>query len=377
MAGSYELWLTDDEGVRLADADGHTFLDGFLELRASRIVNGIGHFSLLLPPTFNNNLLRPDNMVQVWRAPEGGRRTLWRVYFIRKWRFLTTDAEYIVVEGPDCNDLLRRRIAAHFAASPQAEKIDYADDMMKELVTEAIADGTNPPPTAGTRVWANLSVAVDLGDGPTLTKGMAWRYLLKGSGSGVLPDIAQAAKEAGAEVFFDIVPDVVTSSSITFQFRTYTGQPGMDVSDRVVFDQRAGNMTNPQLEYDYSNEVNYVYAGGRGEDSSRIIEQAYDEARYGVSIWNRCEGFADARNEDQTYAVREVGRALLWDGRPRRRFSAVPVDTKGTRFGRDWDFGYKVCAQYRNVKFDSIVRAVSLQVRKQEEKISARLDYED
>jgi hypothetical protein len=298
---------------------------------------------------------------------------------IRKWRYETVGGEETLrVGGPCVNDLLRRRIVAAYAGSAEAGKSDAADDMMKQVVTESMADGVDPTPSAGTRVWADLSVAADLGLGPSLTKAFAFRRLLESSGAGVLPDIAKAAREAGTEVWFDVVPDVVTSNSINFQFRTYTGQPGMDVSDRVVFDQERGNLESAFLEYDHCQEVNYVYAAGQGQGAARNVQQAYSSTRFGSSQWNRCEGFADARNQTPNSGVREAGRALLREGRPRRRFGGTPLDTRGTRFGRDWDHGYKVRARYRGREFDSIVRAVVVSVNERgEEKIQARLDWED
>jgi hypothetical protein len=368
---SYEIWLTDDFGVRLAQ------ITTFSSLAATRTVNAIGWLDLVLPPSFDTSLIKPDRMIQVWRAPRGGVLSLWRVYFIRRKRWQTTGGdETLIVSGPDSNDLLRRRIVAAYSGSAQAKKIDVADDMIKEYVTESLLDNAEPTPDAGTRVWADLSIAADLGDGPTLTKSANFGRLLQPSGGGLLADLSKASFEAG-EVFFDVVPNSVSSSSIDFQFRTYTGQPGMDVSDRVVFDQQRGNLADPFLEYDYSEEVNYVYAGGQGDEDARNIQQVYDADRYNVSQWNRCEAFADARQQTTDDGVREVGRARLMEGRPKRRAGGTPLDSEGTRFGIDWDVGYKVREVYRDEEFDAIVRSVVLTVTPGGEAINARLEYEE
>lgn len=368
MAGAYELYLTTDTGQRL------TLLDNVVWFSATRLANGIGSFSMSLPQSFDTNLLTPDRMVQVWRAPEGGRLSLWRVYFVRKWRFMTQDSrQVLLIWGRDGNDLLRRRIVAAFTDEAQSEKTDFADDMMKEVVTESLADGVAPVPDAGTRAWAGLSVQADLGAGPTLTRSFAWQRL-----SRLMPAIGQAAREAGTEVFFDVVPAIVGSDSISFQFRTYTGQPGVDRTGLgVVFDQERGNLKNPYLEFDYTNEVNYVYSGGQGQESEREVQQVYDAARYNASQWNRCEGFINASSQALPDAVREMGRSAVEAGRPRRRFGAEPVDTEGTRFGRDWDHGDKVRARYRGYEFDTIIRVTNVTVRDGRETVTARLEYED
>ncbi len=372
MSGFYELWLTNDSGLRLAQ------LDTALGLTASRADDKVAWFSLNVPSSFDINLIKPDNMFQVWRAPLGGRLGLWQVYFLRKWTFSTQGSkETIVLEGPDVKDLLRRRIVAAYAASAQARKTAMAaDDMMKEVVTESLADGVDPVPSAGTRVWANLSVGADVSLGPSITKSFPFDYLLTPSGNGVLTVLAKAAREAGTEVWYDIVPNVVSSNSITFKFITYINQPGQDVSDRVVFSQDRGNLQEPSLTYDYSEEENYIYAAGQGEETSRNVQQVYDTTRYGASIWNRCEGFADARNQNSDNGVREAGRSQLEEGRPKISFTANLIDTEGTRFGRDWDYGYKVKTKYKNIEFSSIIRAVTISVDSKGEKISARAEYE-
>lgn len=380
MAGHYEAWLTTDAGLRIADRGDRTILGNFLWLSAARVTNAIGHFRMRLPISFDTRLIKSDRIVQIWRAPSGSRLSLWRPYFIRGWRYETLgNKETIVIYGPDVNDLLRRRIVAAHTSSSQASKTDYADDMMKEIVTEALADGIDPTPDAGTRVWDNLNVQSDLGLGPTLTKEFAWGRLLSISGSGVLPGIARAAREAGTEVFFDIVPNAVSSTSITFEFRTYIDQPGRDVTDLgVMFDRDLGSLKNPFLEHSYEDEENYIYAIGRGAQVSRETQQIYDSDRYSTSIWARCEGIADARDQSVDNGVREAGRSVLEGGRPRRTFGGTPVDTAGSRFGVDWKFGYKVKAYYREEGFDAIVRAVTINVdNRGNETVQARLEYRE
>jgi hypothetical protein len=375
--GAYELWLTDDYGSRITDRRGETVLDNVLWLSATRTVNGIGSFTLQLPPSFDTDLIQPDRMVQVWRAPEGGRLGLWRVYFVRRWRYETMgSSEHFTLYGPDVNDVLRRRIVVGFAGSTEAVKDDYADDMMKEFVTESMSDVVAPVPTSGTRAWADLAVAGDLSGGPTLSFDVPFKQLLTPSGGGVLGDIAKAADAEGTPVYFDIVPNTVTGDSINFIFRTYTGQPGMDMTARTVFDQERANLENPFLEYDYTNEVNYVYALGRGAEDNIRWQQPADIPRYSISQWNRCEGTTEAQQQDSDNAVREAGRTALADGLPLRRAGGKPLDVEGTRFGVDWDHGWKVRERYRGAEFDAIIWTTTISVnRKGEEMVRARMEY--
>ena len=372
MSGKYEVWLTDDVGVRIQ------LLDDFTGGSFTKEVNAISPFTLNLKSTFDTRLIQLDRMVQVWRAPAGARLSLWQAYFIRNWRWATPGGRALrVFGGADPNDLLRRRIVAAYAGQPQSAKVDFADDMMKEMVTESIADGVPPVPAAGTRVIA-LNVQADVSAGPTLSRSMAWQRLLLTSGGGAIGGTARAALEAGTEVFFDVVPINVTSSSIEFEFRTYTGQPGIDrTGTGFVFDQDRGNMTDPSRTLDGAEEANYIYAGGKGAELARTIEQVSDAARYSVSAWARCEAFADARNTDVVNAIREEGRERLEQGRPIERFSAIPVDTEGSRFGVDWDFGDRVPAKYLGEEFETIIRATTIVLDSRgKESIRARLDVD-
>ena len=370
--GEYEVWFTTDEGVRLLPLQPTYF-------NAARQVNRVGYFTMGLPITFDISMLKRDYMIQVWRQPSGGRLGLWRVYFLRGWRMEHVGSqERLTIWGPDSNDLLRRRIVAYYAGETESTFTSTeADDLMKDLVTDALTD-SNPAADAGERDFdGDLTVAGDLTDGPQLDKGCAWKPLLTDAGGGVLPALADASKVAGTSVFFDVVADSVSPTSITFQFRTYTTQPGQDVTSKVVFSQEDKNLLDPYLEYDYGDELTYVYAGGQGEEDEREIQQVYDADRYGASKWNRCEGFADARDQEAANAVREAGRAKLNEHRGIVRAGGVPVDTAGTRFGLHWNHGDLVRMRYRNQEFDAIVRATVLRMNQQgSETIDARVDYE-
>jgi hypothetical protein len=353
-------------------------LDDNLSFSASRVKNAIGYATLQVKPTFDTALIEVDNIVQIWRAPTGGTLSLWRPYFVRKWKYATRGGvETLLISGPDVNDLLRRRLVAAYSGQPPSEKTDYADDMMKEIVTEAMSDVLLPVPTAGTRAWGDLSVQADVSAGPLLTASIAWKRLLQKSGSGVLTDLAKASVVAGTEIFFDIAVSSVTSSSMSLEFRTKTGQPGADLTTTgLVFDQERGNLSDAYLEYDYTDEVNYIYAGGPGPGAAQDVQQVYDATRYGVSRWARCEGYIDARNQAESNGVREVGRAALENGKPIRRFGGIPLDVRGCRFGKDWNWGDKCRARYRGAEFEAIIEAVVIGVDdKSQEKIQAKLAY--
>jgi len=368
---NHKIWLTTDAGSRITDLTDN--LGGYF----SRIANKRAPCMLRLPGSFKwKTLLRPDRMLQFWRQPEGRPMSLWRSYFIGAWEPATDAAgdTVITVYGYDALDLLHRRVlAVHVKASDAVATAVEADDLMKDIVGLCMSDAVTPTPTAGTRAWSLLTVQGDLTKGPQLTRQFAWGQLDE-----EVAEIAQAAKAAGTEVFFDVVEKRVTSTSITFEFRTKTGQPGQDLSSRVVFSEENKSLLEPSLLIDYRDGINYVYSVGQGEGAGTEVQQVYDATLYGASVWGRREGYAYAGSEDAANGVREVGRAMLAVGRPDRTFSAKTMDGDGTRFGRDWNWGDKVKAKAFGFDFDTIVKKVVIYIDQDgAERIDARLEYED
>lgn len=374
MLGTFELWLTTDTGRRLSQ------LSTGLGFQASKVVNGIGWFHYNPPKSFDRTLIRSDRMFQVWYTPRGATLgKLWNVYFLRKWKYKGKQVESF--GGPDINEILRRRIIAAKTGDPDMVTIGtniQADAMIFALVDSSTADSSTITSDYGTRDWSNFAVTTSSADGPLVTQSFqVGDRLLTFEGGGILPQIAKKAQVAGTEVFYWVVPYAVTKDSLTLTFRTWINQPGQDMTNKVIFEEAANNLANTELEYDYSDEVNYIYATGQGEGADREVQQVYDTARIGQSVWGRIEGEADSRNQSTPDAVYGSGQTALWEGRPKIRFTGTPLDTKGTPFGTAWDVGYKVTTKFETIQFDSIIRAVTLAMDSNGKKsIDARLDFE-
>ena len=179
MTAIYDIVLADDRGQRLMP------LNNLLSFSASRIVNGIGAFSAALKPAIDlptlqnyhyiEQNIRPDWQIQVWRKLRGPMR-LWRSYFLLGWEWgqEKDNGDHFFIEGYCPNHLLTRRNVIAFSKSAYSRLDDYADDMMKFLVTYSISDVVAPTPDAGTRAWNNLSVDNDLSAGPELQMSFAW-----------------------------------------------------------------------------------------------------------------------------------------------------------------------------------------------------------
>ena len=360
----HELWLTNDRGERLALLDDFTYFQGTI---AS---NRVGQCRVYLPSTFDTSLLRIDSMIQLWRAPKGGRLSLWRPFLIQRIGYAMNGAEETIeVGGEDPNTLLRRRYVVANKGSAEADKGGEADDLMKAYVYEAMVSSTYTPQTSsGTRNYTGFSTQADLTAAPSVNHEAAYRNLYA-----TLQDIASKSREKGTDLFFDVAPDLVTATSISFQFRTYIGKMGADLSSQVVFDQAYGNFVNPFYERDWTDVQSFIYSAGQGPSVLRHILETIDIARLYLSKWGWREGFQDARSGDSLDEVSYAGYEALEKARPIQRFGGQPIDTDGTQYGVDWHFGDLVRARYRDIDVQCMVDGVTLTIEDAKETIETDL----
>lgn len=363
----HEVWLSRPDGTRLA------LLDNVAGFEYSIALHDVGACTVVLPGSFDFSLLAIDNRLEFWRSPVGGSLTLERVYLIRK-RTRQTDANgvrSIEVVGLDGNHLAQRRIIAYYAGDEEGQMTARADDMCRDLVLANLgSEGT----AARQINSAYLSVAPARSAGGTATHSFSWRNLLE-----TMQDIAEAAEGAGTAVYWHFA-DATPSK---WEFRTYTGQPGIDHTypsgqNPVLLGLEYGNLAEPRVEEDYSDEVTYVYGGGEGEDDDRLIMTAEDTARSGRSPFGRMEAFEDARSEEEDEGVTAAAQRRLKEGQPKLRFTARVVDSPGCRYGLHWRWGDRLTALYEGATYAALVRAVRVAVDGQgKEQVEARLEVDE
>jgi hypothetical protein len=342
-----EVWLDDARGNRLAH------LDKLESLELIHVLNDYGVIGIELPSDYDG-YINLDGIIEVWyngRMEAAG--------WIRKMVMYDDSngeahTRLIAYTG---NYVLTSRIVAYAAGSAQASMTDQADDMLKEIANDnLLGDATGARDLYST---LGLTKAANEADGQSITKSFAWRTLLY-----VCQDIAYASRAAGTAVYFDWLPKMVSANVMSWEFRTWINQRGIDhgtdSGQPVYFGKAWGNLAGPSLEYDHTDEVNYVYAGGQGEGSDRNINEVSDTTRIGASVWNRREGFADARNESADDGVTAKGYEALNNGRPRVVFSGEITESPSTLYGVHWDFGDKVIVEYRGVEYDAIVMSARL-----------------
>lgn len=367
---AWEFWLCDPTGQRLA------MIRPVSPISIVRSVNQPGWFEFGVPATFDTSLIQADYLIEIWRRTEQGVNIIQQIGIIKKLEYQAgTDGLIdLTIGGPGALGLLDGRIVAYKAGTTQASKTDFADDMMKAIIRENL--GSSATDTDRDLSAYNLTVRDDVSLAESVDRSFAWKTIPE-----ALAAIAAASTAKGTALYYDILP-TFTSAGFGLEFATFTNQRGMDRSwgsgnPTAIFSLEAGNLENPKLELDYSDEVNYVYAGGQGEGSDREVVEVSEDWRVGRTIWSRREGFADGRNQDTTAKLTALAYTRLYNGRPKLRFSAGLKSTPATRYDIEWTLGDVVTANFAGQQFDNMITAIRATLDDNgQEKIEAKLEVE-
>ena len=369
---TYTIEFANDRGETIFLIDKHF---GF---QYSKSINGAGWFSL--PIGFvDPRYLSVDNMIKFYRKAPGKAESIDFLGFLRKWSFTTSNRgnDTLYLSGPDQNDLVNRRIIAYAAGAAEASaKVGNVDDEIKAVVREnlgSLADADRDITSL------SFSIQIDTSDGPTISKGFAWRKLDK-----VIGDLNKASRTDGNEVFWFIrVAGFDNAGMPNLELVTKIGQSGNDkrwnstqTRRPMLFGLAYGNLQSPTLQFDYSDEANYAYVGGQGEGSSRIITEVQDSSRINASVWNRREMFVDARNQTTTAGMTAVANEKLASRRPKVRFSGEILSTEQTPYG-SWGLGDLVTIQHAGYEFNAMIKNVLITVTPSgQETIRSQMEYE-
>lgn len=226
---------------------------------------GIGTLKLTLPPSYPIAYLQKDGRLRLNRNIGAGAYLEGDATWLIRHRRQSLNGRERVIEvwAEHANALMSRRIVAYAAGSSQASKAGAADDLIKAIVRENF---TAPTDTA--RTMSGLSVAADLGQGPTVSRAFSRRKVLA-----VLRDLCDDAAAQGAYLGFEVR---TAGSSLTLL--TYINQRGADrrygTGNYLPVPLSSGAISESSLDEDWSEEETYIYALGRGEEDNRAVGTA-------------------------------------------------------------------------------------------------------
>lgn len=325
-------------------------------LSLTRRIGQIGQLTMTLPgTTYPLAYWQRDMQLAVMRSVEGYApylegQTKW---FLRKWQNAKTkSSDLTTLTFLDANCLLARRCVLYAANSSQAQKTDQLDDMAKSIIRENY--GSLATDTARD-ISAWLSVEADMTLLPSDTLAFSWRNVLR-----VIQDITAASLGGGTYGAFDVVWD----DGVGYQFRTYKGQRGADRRELLEVSEDVGNLVDPEITFDYINEVTHVTAMGMGQLSDRTLAYASDANRAAASPYNRHEAYVDARNTADINALQAKADLALAQGKGRISLAGRIAETTGSRYGYDYQFGDYVMVKHAGYSLPCRVDQVSLTVNK-------------
>lgn len=347
---SYEVRVADPFGVNLTTIANFTD-DGGAALEYVLNVGQVGVLTLTAPASVNPDVFKKDGRVSVWRTIAGRRPAMdgEAVFLIRKIEYTVNSTR---VTAYHANSLLARRIVAYAAGTAYTSKsATAADNLIKTIVSENFGSGISAANRDGAETQADvsayLSIAANLSTGASIAKAFTRRRV-----ADVIRELCDASTTAGTY----LAAEIVAPTEATLELRTYTGQRGIDhratSGQPVILSVERGNLENPQLVLDWTDEVTFAIAGGQGEGTNRLIATASDSARMGESPFGRIEDFVDMSNVADATQLQDDADAAVRNGRRRIRFSGLLIDTPATTRGIHYDIGDIATAEFRGQQYD-------------------------
>jgi len=346
----YEVIVKTDTGIPLF------ILTQFTSLTAGRFDRAIMPLEITMPQDdelYPVGTFTKDMILELWREQN---QTMVldgeTCYFLRNIRYFrdgTKDMVYL--KAYDANYIIDGREVEYNAGTLQASKTGVACDVIKEIINENFVSATDT-----TRNLSATQFIVDGNDGfgATVTKAFSRQYVMS-----TIQAITNQSREAGTWITFD----VVYSGSLPLVFKTYKDQRGNDITNQLLLSDESGNIANPSLDFDWTNEATAVYVAGKGEGDARVIGSATNSDRLNESIWSRREMITENFQLDVQASLNAEAAAHLDKYSPKIIFTGEIVETEGTQYGINWNYGDKVRAKYLGYEFDCRVLGYSIEYK--------------
>jgi hypothetical protein len=194
------------------------------------------------------------------------------------------------------------------------------------------------PSSIAQRRVPGLTLAVDPGVGSTVTGRGRWQLLI------------------------DLLRELADAGAVGFRMRRLAFEvfAPANKSASIIFSDALGNVAGFTYET-AAPEANYLYTGGGGEGTARLIEEGQDGAS--IATWGRIEAFKDARDTAIAAELdQRIAQELAQASQGRSAVSITPVDTAGMQYGTHYDLGDKVTAVVDGIAIVDVVREVKITV---------------
>lgn len=305
-----------------------------------------------------------DAMIEVWRRNDGGSwyKELVVLHRTPQYNLYENGRETFTSYCRGLNDLLHRRHVVYFANTAYTLKSAPADDVMKAFVRENATSAANIAARRSFGVFfaqmQGLTVTADTSQAPVWAGARAWQNL-----HDILVDVSLPS---GTD--FEVVR--VGDSGLAFEFNTYYPQRGVDRSSTLTFAPHLGNMKSVVMTKSRTEEANIVYVLGQGEDAARQVVPRVSAEVFAAntgSLWNWIETTRDARSQPGLAELQSFGDEQLKELAAQDQFEFEILQTDTRQYGRDYDVGDIIRAEYRNVNATKKIVAVKVSMQEGKE----------
>lgn len=320
----------------------------WISLEYARQETEVGALTLTLPyQDYGRELFPKDGLIEVWNNLETGGTSLEleTVWLMRRVRYLASVGVWEIT-AYDLNHLLKRRLIDYNPGNTYTEKLGTGDDVGKDLVSENLGAGA----TDTTRSIATyLSIQSKVSAAASVRISCSRQEVLK-----TLQDIASSSYQQGTYLAFDTVVTQLPGQSgpnLKFEFRSYTGQRGVDRRGQIYLGPDFGNLIDVEVDEDASAEVTRAISTGQGVDNALAVQRVDDLARWESSPFGLMEGSRQASNALTATDLLNDARALLKQGVPIKTISGKLVSQPGVEYNVDWGWGDRVEVQVRGIGY--------------------------
>lgn len=343
----------------------------FDSLRYSRKVNDVGVFVLSMSYTPEYYAaFQWDNFVEIRRThPVTNLLAVEETYFVRSLHhYREGNEERLVVGGLSLTHLLMRRII-NPADDPAATdgysvKTGAADTVMRDYIREQAGDLTS-----AARQFPAFTVEAVEGTGDTVS--FSYRY------DNLYNALSEIAYQSGIDFYLTRVTDNAISVFIerTGVDRTETTNEPFGLQ-WVGLSPLRGNLTEPSLMQDRTDEKNCVYCLGQGQGEERLVVEDFTDEVF-LTPYNRIEYVKDARNVDKldTVGLQTAADASLNENKANREFTFIPTGyDAGSIYRKDWDIADKITAIWEAEHQDLRIMGVEVNVDRGNEDVQVIIE---
>ena len=351
----YELSLLSPSGMYVMA------LDTLQNFTLTRTVNAVGALTINLPDTDALwQAAQKDAIVEVWRRGTSGglKRVMDGVWFVvKRERVLATNGERTVtLTCADQQDILRRYLVAYDSsgalnASPGANKSGAAETVIKSLVADNLtASGAGPWTIDGVSykrpsLAAYITVEPDSARGYSPTAVAAsWQNVLS-----ICAQVARSSTQYLKYIAFDLEPQ----SPLSYVFRCYAGQRGVDRSSSSAFKLVLSdtNAAFGQATYgeDFTASASFMLCTGQTVSGKATTAVVYDATLDSAGPFAHTELYVSQQLAADTDTLHTQARDGLRKNRPVVGFSSVNLNQRpDLQLGVDFDFGDRLTAKLGN-----------------------------